>query len=204
VSRLERIPLFAVVGNHGAEAGFGPVPRALREAVVGWRGTMEMHARAWPGVTVEDKGLSIAIHYRSAPSRSVARRAIHEAAAALPGARVLGGRAVVNVVPAGTHDKGAAVMQLLARTDRRRALYVGDDVTDEDAFRCRGVGLGVRVGRTHRSAAGYYLAAQADVDELLRTLVRSRRRQDGLDDDVRGLERSIDSALSGPRSEAFR
>jgi trehalose 6-phosphate phosphatase len=193
LTRLEGIPLVAVVGNHGAEAGFGPVERSLRAAVVAWKRAIEAHALAVPGVTVEDKGLSIAIHYRNAASRSAARRTLHGVAASLPGARVLGGRAVVNVVPAGTHDKGAAVAQLLGRTDRRRALFVGDGVADEDAFRSRSVAVGVRVGRTHLSAAQYYVPSQADVDELLRTLVRSRRRQDGLHEDVAGLERLMES-----------
>jgi len=198
LTRLERIPLFAVVGNYGAEAGFGPVMRTLREDVAAWKQTMEARARAIPGVTIEDKGLSIAIHYRNAASRPAARRALQEAAAALPGARVFAGRAVVNVVPAGTHDKGAAVEQLLARSGRRRALYVGDGIADETAFRTRGVAVGVRVGRTHRSAAEYYLPAQAGVDGLLRTLVRSRRRQDGLDGDVHGLETLIDGVMAEP------
>jgi trehalose 6-phosphate phosphatase len=191
VPRVDRIPLVAIVGNHGAEAGFGPVRRSLRNVVVGWKAAIEASVGDMAGVEVEDKGLSIAIHYRHAAVRSEARRASHDAAATLSGARVFGGRAVVNVVPTEAHDKGAAVGQLLARSEGNRALYVGDDITDEDAFRSEAVAVGIRVGRTHLSAASYYVPDQAGVDELLRALVRARRRQDGLDDDVEGLERAI-------------
>ena len=65
---------------------------------------------------------------------------------ALAGARVFGGTRVVNVVPAGAPDKGAAVVELLAPDRRRTALYVGDDVTDEDAFAAEAVVVPVRVG----------------------------------------------------------
>jgi hypothetical protein len=55
----------------------------------------------------------------------------------------------------------------------------------------------VRVGRTHLSAAGYYVPCQREVDELLRALVRARRRAEGLDDRIEGLERSVAVSCSG-------
>ena len=197
-NRLGRLPLLAIVGNHGAEAGYGPVDRTLRQVVVGWKATVESRARDVPGVAVEDKGYSLAIHYRNAVSRATARHAIRDVVAQLPAARAFGGRAVVNVVPAGAHHKGRAVQELLERTGIHRALYLGDDTTDEDAFRAEGVGLGVRVGRTHHSAAHYYVPAQTEVDALLRALVRARRLRDGLDADVAKLETLIESVAGGP------
>ncbi len=195
--RLDGVPLLAVVGNHGAEAGFGPVRRSLRALVVGWREGLERCAREIPGLEIEDKGLSIAAHYRHAAAPLEARRALLEVAANLPGARAFGGHAVVNVVPAGAHHKGVAVSQLLPRAGCRRALFVGDDITDEDAFRCESVAVGVRVGRTHPSAASWYLPSQGDVDALLRALIRARRRQDGLEDDDPHVERLIHLVADG-------
>jgi trehalose 6-phosphate phosphatase len=177
--RLEGLPLVAAIGNHGAEAGHGPVDRSLRGAVEGWKASLSRCVAGLPGVELEDKGLSLALHYRRAPSRAAARRALRAATGALPGARVLAGRAVVNVVPAGASDKGAAVAHVLERAGRRRALYVGDDRSDETAFRAEGVAVGVRVGRTHASAAPYYLPSQAAIDDLLRCIVASRCRLDG-------------------------
>ncbi|HEY6888779.1 MAG TPA: trehalose-phosphatase [Solirubrobacter sp.] len=189
-ARLTGIPLVGIVGNHGAEAGFGPVDRTPRGEVASWLELLAGVARL-PGIWVEDKGLSIAVHYRHSCERAKARRAIEAATRDLPGGRVFGGRAVVNVVPRESHDKGDAVARLLQRIDRRVALYVGDDATDEDAFRNPCVVLGVRVGRTHRSAAAFYLSSQQEVDDLLRALVRARRALDGLGEDIEGLERTM-------------
>lgn len=191
LGRLAGIPLVGVVGNHGAEAGFGPVDRAPRGEVEAWVRALRRGLGPRPGVTIEDKQFSVAVHYRSSPERGAARRAILDVARTLPGARVFGGRAVANVVPGDSHDKGDAVARLLPRANRRAAVFVGDDATDEDAFRHPDVAVGIRVGRSTRSAAGYYVPTQADVDALLRVFVRERRRQDGLGEDISGLERAM-------------
>jgi trehalose 6-phosphate phosphatase len=177
--RVEGVPLVAIVGNHGAEAGFGPVDRALRREVSGWAAALRRELDRVPGIEIEEKGLSVAVHYRRSPERAEARRRALAAAASLAGARVFGGRAVVNVVPLRAPDKGAAVAEILRRIGARRAMYVGDDVTDEDAFSAAGVAVAVRVGRTHASSASWYVPGQQDVDALLRDLVVARRRLDG-------------------------
>jgi trehalose 6-phosphate phosphatase len=189
--RLAGVPLLAVVGNHGAEAGRGPVDPSDRGVIAGWKATLEASLRSVPGVEIEDKGLSLAVHYRRSPSGPAVRRAIRAAAAALDGARVFPGRAVVHVVASGSHDKGAAIASLLSRAGLDRALYVGDDTTDEDAFRARFVSPGVRVGRAHASTARYYLPAQDAIDKLLYLLISERRRSDGESEDVDGLVRAL-------------
>ncbi len=191
--RVEGVPLVAVVGNHGAEPGFGPVDRALRRAVAGWAGALERALGGVPGVEVEEKGLSVAVHYRRAPDRATARRRVLAAAARLEDARVFGGRAVVNLVPFRAPDKGAAVAEILRRIGARRAVYVGDDVTDEDAFAADGVAVAIRVGRTHASLASWYVPGQKDVDALLRRLVVARRRLDGAGESTDALLRAADS-----------
>jgi trehalose 6-phosphate phosphatase len=180
--RVDGVPLVAVVGNHGAEAGYGPVDRSVRSQITRWKSRAEALLHQVKGVDLEDKGLSLAIHYRRANGNAGAERAVWAAAETLPGARVFGGHAVVNVVPPDEHDKGEALARVLARMGRQAALYVGDDVTDEDAFRSEAVRVAVRVGPAQGSAAEWSLAAQEDIDELLRALVRARRRVDGLGD----------------------
>lgn len=189
--RLAGVPLVAVVGNHGAEAGYGPVDLGFRNVVAGWRSTLEAHLGAIPGVEIEDKGLSLAVHYRRAASESEVWRVVRAAAESLDGARVFAGHAVVNVVASEAHDKGMAVSRLLSRVALGRALYAGDDTTDEDAFRAPFVSPAIRVGRAHASAARYYVSSQADVDDLLRALIATRRKVDGVGEGVEGLVRAL-------------
>jgi trehalose 6-phosphate phosphatase len=188
--RLAGVPLLAFVGNHGAEAGFGPVDLGPRPQVAGWAAALGAALRDVPGVELEDKGLSIALHYRRAPDVAEAEARARAAAGALEGARVFGGHAVVNVAPEEAPDKGAAVGALLRRIGWRQALYVGDDVTDEDAFAADGVAVPVRIGVAAGSAARFFLPEQADVDAMLRALIAARRRVDGRGERIDGVLRA--------------
>ena len=93
-------------------------------------------AAARPGLRVEDKGGSLALHYRRAPhyAAAVCQRA-REIAAAEPQLRLIEGRKVVEFVPRGS-DKGAAIADFLAEPPfaGRMPVYAGDDTTDEDGF----------------------------------------------------------------------
>ncbi len=167
--RLRGLGLRQVIGNHGGE----PSPRArqLRARVRRWRASLSRSLRGLAGVTIEDKGLSLAVHYRGAPDLARARGRIQDAASRLAGSRTLGGKCVVNVVPREAAHKGAALEAERLRLGCDAAVYVGDDETDEDVFADRARGrLGIRVGRAAASRAGYYLRDQGQVDLLLEAL----------------------------------
>lgn len=113
---------------------------------------------AHPGAFVEDKGHSVAVHYRAAPAAATALLAAAEGAIrAGPGDwRILVGKAVVEIAPRAT-SKGTAIERFLAEPAYagRRPFFAGDDTTDEDAFgvvRARD-GLGVLVGPARRTGA---------------------------------------------------
>ncbi|MFO0585502.1 MAG: trehalose-phosphatase [Anaeromyxobacter sp.] len=169
--RLAGIQGVTVLGNHGAEAEAGPVDAELRGRVAAWARTLRSVFARTRGVEVEDKGLSLAVHYRDAHDRGRARERITSAARAFPDARVTGGISVVNIVPAELPHKGRALEKLASDLDRDRVLFVGDDLTDEDAFEAPCVDVSVRVGRELGSAASYYLDSQAELDRLLAILV---------------------------------
>jgi trehalose 6-phosphate phosphatase len=192
--RLDGVPLLAAVASHGAEPGFGPVDRSRRAEVGAWADALRAHLAHVRGVELEDKGLSLAIHFRRAADPESAGALARRAAEALPGARVFGGHLVVNAVPDDAPTKGDAVVELLARTGCRTALYVGDDTTDEEAFRAPGVVVSVRIGARAGTAAAWSLAAQHEVDALLAALVAARRRCDGRGAAVDGLVRAIRAA----------
>jgi len=171
--RCAGIRLAALIGNHGAE---GPWPRggaATRRAVARWRDELRRRLQGRRGIDIEDKGLSLAVHFRRAPSRSAAARAIRRALRPLAGVRIVAGKLVVNVLPAGSPDKGWAIARLCHLLEREAALYVGDDETDEDVFASGLPGLiSVRVGPRRGSRARYFLRSRSEVDQLLAALAR--------------------------------
>lgn len=173
--RVRGVRLVEVVGNHGLEPGSDPRRAA---AVAGhWAARLEHELRGLRGVVVEDKGPSVAVHYRRARVKRAARRAIAAAIRGLgPGVRSLPGKLVVNVLPVGAPHKGLALQRLRARVGADTAIYVGDDGTDEDVFSLDEPGrlLSIRVGPSARSAAPYYVRNQAEVDRLLAALASLR------------------------------
>jgi trehalose 6-phosphate phosphatase len=189
--RLSGIPLAAVIGNHGAEAAFGPLDRDAERRVASWLEPLRGALAGAPGIDIEDKRFSIAIHYRGAQSWEDARTRIADAVASIGGARVLPGHAVTNLVPADSPTKGSALHSLCERLRSRAAVYVGDDVTDEDAFQADMVLHAIRVGEARESAAGFFLPDQSAVDDLLRAFVSTRARLDGLGESWEGLVRAM-------------
>ena len=165
-----------VVGNHGFEFLHArPVPATVLRQVRGWRRQLEEALAGVPGIHFEDKRSTLAIHYGLARTWRRAERAAYAAANQLAGTRLVAGKKVLNVLPRQFPNKGDALRALLKKLRLDTALYLGDDVTDEDAF---AVGpplvLGVHVG-PGRSLAPWRLDSQARVDELLERLLSLRR-----------------------------
>ncbi|MBI3182632.1 MAG: trehalose-phosphatase [Myxococcales bacterium] len=170
LKRVRGIGFAEVVGNHGIEPWMAS-DRFLEE-IQGWRASLEASLRRLPGVELEDKLFSLALHYRRCRNKEAAREAIERAAHSLAGARLVPGKMVVNVLPNGAPTKGEALAQARSRLRAETALYVGDDETDEDVFALGGPGLiGVRVGAHRDSRAGFFIRSQAEIDDLLEALL---------------------------------
>lgn len=133
------------IGTHGAELlQAGWTEPVLDPAVQEWMAriaafrqrtdTTELRRRR---VRIEDKGPIAAFHWRGAGDEDAAREAVDQLAAQAEaaGLEVHWGRKVMEVRPPVRIDKGAGVAQLLDLARVSGALYVGDDVTDLDAFR---------------------------------------------------------------------
>jgi trehalose 6-phosphate phosphatase len=170
--RLCGVPLADVIGNHGIEPWRGLA--SSRHAVRRWRPQVDRGLAGVAHVMVEDKGHSIAIHYRRAPDKKATRAAIAAAVAALRNVRLVPGKQVVNLLPRGAPDKGIALESARIRLGCDSAIYVGDDDTDEDAFALGGPGhvLGIRIRRKKGSRASCYLRSQREIDQLLVLLLR--------------------------------
>jgi trehalose 6-phosphate phosphatase len=133
-------------------------------------------------LAVEDKGVTLAYHYRDAPDEEAARAQLELVA---EGARAAGldarwGRKVLEIRPRVEADKGTAVQALVARSGVTRALYAGDDTTDLDAFRGLGnaeVEYAVRIAvasaegpRELQDSADIVVAGPEELVDLLRAL----------------------------------
>ena len=116
------------VGNHGLE--LHPGRDAAREEIAAFRSVI---GSAW---SIEDKGLSLSLHFREAADEAQARAALETIAgeARARGLDARWGRKVLEIRPLIDADKGTAVTQLLAASGATRAMYAGDDATDLDAF----------------------------------------------------------------------
>src|SRR5689334_12225220 len=171
---------FPAVGGHGAEMRLS----ADSEAVAVHAPPLEKElkrrlatiAKLSPGILLEDKGYSLALHYRLAPH---AEKAIYEAVslirADLPNApiEVLPGKCVCEIKHAG-FTKASGVRELMTHEPfrGRRPLFIGDDVTDETVFAIMPDfdGVAFSVGRRARGVAGHFDAPN-DVREFLARLL---------------------------------
>lgn len=185
--RMVGVPGVLYIGNHGLErlevavadesqlAGTLTVAPDAIPYIAAIAATLDqLHARLdplVPGARFEPKGVTASVHVRGTTDPDAAEAAVYAAAvaAAAPyGLRVTRGRRVVELRPPLDVDKGVAVADLIAARHLKGALYLGDDVTDLDAFRAlrrltaEGVCQGLAVAVSHPEApAG--LAAAADI-----------------------------------------
>jgi trehalose 6-phosphate phosphatase len=185
----DRFPLEGVdyAGNHGMEIeGPGlneihPEARAARPLLEEAADTVRPLVERASGALLEDKGLTLSVHYRMTPPADAARlrEAVHAALKPRSGLRLTEGKMVLEVRPRVEWDKGRAVRFLLQRRPPPPGapiLYLGDDTTDEDAFReLAGKGEGVLVSEEPPSAtaAGSWLRHPGEVAELLADLASS-------------------------------
>ncbi len=169
----------AIIGNHGAEWEREADPSA-REGVASRLDPLRdwlahhRHELASLGVRVEDKQLSLALHYRGARDVALALQRIHTLlAAAADDTEIFDGKRVVNVVPRGAPDKGQALLRLVAAAGVDSAVFVGDDVNDEAVFRIAPPDwLTVRVGTAASdSSAAFNLDTQSLVPLLLQDMI---------------------------------
>ncbi len=173
------------VGNHGLEIS-GPDwryrhPEAsrFRPAIRRACEILDTVAARFPGSLVEDKGLTASLHFRNChPGRAaelirLARQALEESpdTGAL---RLESGRKVLEIRPPVDWHKGAACLWLLDRVSGspEATVYMGDDRTDEDAFRALPRSITIRVGNVETSAR-YYVRDQNEAARVLTWLAES-------------------------------
>jgi trehalose 6-phosphate phosphatase len=176
-ARLNGVPVWYVFGNHGHEPTSvdQPPPPQIAE----WVRRLNEHLPSRPGLVIEEKQYSVTIHYRNVHDKKHAMQAIDLAVGGLTDARKLQSPQAITLLPQGGSDKGLALQHARQLFACSAAIYVGDDETDEDAFRSDVPDrlLSIRVGASASTAARYLVPGQTDVDELLRTMLALRPRR---------------------------
>ena len=158
---LERRDSTGRLWLHAAEPAAKSAMKAALEPVVG----------RFPGLLLEDKGLTLALHYRLAPTLATYVHRLMRQLVQLhaPGLELQRGKFVVEIKPAGI-DKGTAVAEYLLESPfkGRRPVFIGDDLNDEHGFAevNRLDGVSIKVGRG-LSCARYRLPNVAAVHHWL-------------------------------------
>jgi trehalose-phosphatase len=212
VASLVGLPDLVYAGSHGFDiAGPPPTPDApplrlevgegVPERIDHAAGLLQRDLGGIAGVLVEPKRFAISVHFRLADEGELARieKAVDETIAAVPGLRKAHGKKLFELRPDLDWDKGQALLWLLDALGLGRPevlpVYIGDDLTDEDAFRAvAGRGIGILVGEEPReTAAEYRLRDTNEVRELLQRLAPPE--EPGLP-----VEEAIPGALAGLRA----
>ncbi|WP_166462722.1 trehalose-phosphatase [Amycolatopsis acidicola] len=180
LATLSRLPHEVhLVGSHGSEFDIGFV-HALdadaRELHRRLESELEQLTQGTPGVQLEVKPASIAVHVRRAEREAAARvlEAVHNGPCGWDGVTTTDGKEVVELAVVQT-DKGRALDTLRHQVGATAAIFLGDDVTDEKAFaRLSGPDLGVKVGEGETLAA-YCISGAEEVAMVLAFMLEERR-----------------------------
>lgn len=139
------------------------------------------------GVQIDRKRYAVAVHYRNADEKNVPaiKQKVEDILNNNPDFKVGEGKKILEIKPAVNWHKGEAVLWIMKKigaddTGKYVPIYIGDDVTDEDAFRSiRDFGVGILVGaHSQETAAKYKLDDVPDVKDFLNRLA-------DLEDEVR-------------------
>lgn len=185
VARLVGLDDLAYAGSHGFDISGPGGLRIEHEQGAAFSAAVERAAERLEagldgieGALVEPKRFAVAVHYRQVAPDDVP--AVDQAVAAVldavPELRRTDGKKVIELRPRFDWDKGKAVLWLLDALDLDRSgsvpLYLGDDTTDEDAFRAlSGRGIGILVGPPERETAAEWMLEDPEaVGRFLETL----------------------------------
>ena len=130
------------IGNHGLERwvrGHSEFPKNVQEYSTVIKSAIKELTPLFSieGISIEDKGITATVHYRLCPEPQLAEKAIMKAIEALPQAsslRIIRERMAIDLLPPVKGNKGTAILDLIQEYNLQGGIYLGDDVTDIDAF----------------------------------------------------------------------
>lgn len=185
-----RIKNLIYAGNHGFEiTGLpkGKIPGLNKQYLSDIKlivKLMQKELSSVSGVYIEDKGVTVSVHYRNVDSKKIQHfkkviNAILKDFIKTESISVKLGKKVIEIRPHIKWNKGTAAKLILEhqrtklkKTSQWVPIYIGDDVTDEDAFKQLGPkAITTRVGIKKQSAARFYLRSQNEVVLVLKELL---------------------------------
>ncbi|MDI6765908.1 MAG: trehalose-phosphatase [Bacteroidota bacterium] len=139
------------------------------------------------GFLIENKGFTLSVHYRNVKPEDVQQlKIILKIIVSLfyEALKLTAGKKVIEVRPQIQWDKGKAILKILKMyrvTDKSTVIFIGDDKTDEDAFRLLpSHAITIRVAKNKSTYAKYYLRNSSEVRQLLENIISLKHNQRGL------------------------
>ncbi|MBU4479432.1 MAG: trehalose-phosphatase [Candidatus Omnitrophica bacterium] len=187
VEKLVAIKEIVYAGSHGFDirgAGIEMVEPKAKEAMPLVEKTLRTIKESLgdiPGMLIEEKKFSIAVHYRQVSIEAdiaQIKRTVENAVAEEAGLRLIEGKKVFEILPAIDWNKGKAVQWIMKALnlswEDNAIVYIGDDTTDEDAFRVlSSKGMGILVAESPRASAAHFcLSSPDEVEKLFERLLK--------------------------------
>lgn len=170
-----------IIGNHGIE-GLKSEKDFLNECKITTKIWIQKLSNLFDiepldfELEIEDKEFSISLHYKDTKKNGEKNDNVLELTKKFisklePLPKVIQGKFVLNLMPSLIVNKGTALIDLMETNRFSHALYIGDDVTDEDVFKINNENiLTIHVGNNNNSKAKFYLQEQAYIDQLLKEI----------------------------------
>lgn len=172
-------------GNHGLDIS-GPDIRYTHPKAIQSRPVINYAKRKLKnkigdieGAWLEDKKFTLSLHFRLVRKEEVIhiKKIFYKTLEEFPDVKylsVLKGKKVLELVPNVSCDKGKAISYILDRLKNKcLPIYIGDDKTDENAFKAiRNKGITVRIGKSKKTAANFYLKRQSEILKFLKEVHR--------------------------------
>ena len=194
VKKMINIGGMVYIGNHGLEQLIGDhleLTQDARSYLTVVKSAVEELSPllSIEGIIVENKGITATIHYRGCPDPKLAEKHVLAAVQNSPQARklqVMPGRMAINLLPPVTVNKGTATLNLIQEYHLHGGIYLGDDVTDIEAFRViraaprdldfQGLAIGITSEETPETLteeADFTLKGVSDVERFLEWMSRT-------------------------------
>lgn len=179
------MPGMIYAGSHGVELAMDgklrrrTLPARVMKRFEAAREALHACAEGHKGLIIEEKPHATAVNYRAlSPGKAATfARLAHGAVAPFVrdgSIRVLDHLKTFEIIARGAWTKGEVTKHIYSKTAKRGEVpvYIGDSLTDEDAFRALKKGITIRVGRDSRSAAKYFFKTRKEVDDFLEYLCK--------------------------------